>query len=84
MARLLEMDGDGPNALVSVASYRYDAQGRRVEYIDATRSVTVRYAYDGANAIVEYEYDSTSLTGTRSYVHGTQYIDERAVMREDL
>jgi hypothetical protein len=32
-----------------MASYRYDTQGRRVEYIDETRSVTVRYAYDGAN-----------------------------------
>ncbi len=71
-------DGDGQNPLTVVAEYRYDANGRRIEYIDHTRSLTTRYYYDGQNVILETdESDDTQ----RAYVNGPQYIDERGVMR---
>ncbi len=71
-------DGDAQNPLTVVAEYRYDATGRRIEYIDHTRSLTTRYYYDGQNVILETdESDDTQ----RAYVNGPQYIDERGVMR---
>lgn len=62
-----------------MAAYRYDALGRRIEYVDYTRGVTTRYYYDGQNVIAEYD-ESDAVQ--RSYVHGSQYVDERAVMRD--
>ena len=78
-----DYDGDGNN-LTLMAQYRYDAVGRRIEYVDAVRGQTLRYYHDGQNMIAEYEYDAGGQTQTlaRTYVHGAQYIDERAVMRD--
>ena len=72
--------------MTAVAEYRYDAMGRRIEYIDHTRGTTTRYYYDGSNVIAEYDYTEPGGTPTetlaRTYYHGSQYIDERAVMRD--
>ncbi len=57
----------------------YDALGRRIEYGDCTRNVTARYYYDGQNVIAEYDQNDGVQ---RSYVHGMQYVDERAVLRD--
>ena len=62
-----------------MSPHRYDAQGRRIEYVDHTRSVTTRYYYDGSNVIAEYVYTEPESVPTetlaRTYMHGTQYID---------
>jgi RHS repeat-associated protein len=77
-----------------VIAYRYDAVGRRVESVrsqyDANgveTTSTTRFYYDGQNVIAEYAYTpaagaaSATETLVRTYVNGTQYIDERVVMR---
>ncbi len=76
----VEYDSDGPGGAdpVPMAECRYDAQGRRIAYVDAVRGTTIRYFHDGQNMIEEYDGAGGRLRG---YVHGTQYVDERAVMR---
>gem|GEM_PF-3977159 len=74
-----------------VAAYAYDALGRRIMFrnhydgsgiygSDPTK-VTTRYVYDGQNVIEEF---NTNGTRQRYYVHGTSYIDERAVLHDDV
>jgi len=89
--RLVEARYDGPQGLTTRASYRYDALGRRIESVQydaaGTPTGTTHYYYDGQNVIVEYTYDgsrpleSQEMTA-RTYVNGTQYIDERVLMRD--
>ena len=68
--RLTSVDYDpGSSTLTKMAEYRYDNQGRRVEFVNSppdgvTR--TLHYYYDGPNVIAEYEYDAATLTGTRT------------------
>jgi len=74
-----------------VAEYAYDALGRRIEfrnhydgsgiYGSGPTEVATRYVYDGQNVIEEY---NTNGDRQRYYVHGTGYIDERAVMHDDV
>ena len=59
-------------------AHAFAASQGLVEYIDSTNSVTTRYYYDGSNVIVETD-ESDAVQ--RAYMHGTQYIDERAVIR---
>jgi hypothetical protein len=73
-----DYDGDGIG-LTAMASYRHDAQGRRIEYVDCTNNVTTRYYYEGPNVIMDV--DETNAT-QRTYVNGTQYVDERVLMRD--
>jgi hypothetical protein len=85
--RLTEVEyDDGTNPLIPVASYRYDAMGRRIVFADHVRGTTVHYYYDGQNVIAEYTYTEPNEVPTeevaRSYVNGTQYIDERVSMRD--
>jgi hypothetical protein len=40
---------------------------------------TLRYYHDGANVLMEYDGSQTPVL-QRYYVHGTGYVDERAVM----
>jgi len=50
-------DQTGPTGLVTVAEYRYDALGRRIEYINSPpggTAVTTRYYYDGQNVNKSY------------------------------
>jgi len=73
-----------------VARYAYDALGRRIEfrnhydgsgiYGSGPTEVATRYVYDGQNVIEEH---NTNGDRQRYYVHGTSYIDERAVMHDD-
>jgi len=80
--RLTKVDYDA-GTLVSVAEYRYDTSGRRIEYIDHVRDVTTQYYYDGPKVVAEYEYTSVGgQTRLRTYMNGSRYIDERAVMRD--
>ncbi|HNQ24817.1 MAG TPA: RHS repeat-associated core domain-containing protein [Phycisphaerae bacterium] len=68
-----------------VAKFAYDALGRMVSSFarfdgDTNReSQNLKYYYDGPNAIAEYD---TSNHLSRRYVHGTSYVDERAVPLE--
>ena len=75
----------GPGTTATVAEYRYDALGRRIEFINSPpqgTTTTTRYCYDGQNVIQEYNYSASGgMSLARAYMHGTQYIDERAVMR---
>ena len=48
--------------------------------IDIIRNVTTRYYYDGQSIVADYTYNGSEAPA-REYVNGTQYIDERAVMR---
>lgn len=79
-------DQTGPGGLVIVAEYRYDALGRRIEYISSApggTATTTRYYYDGQNVIQEWAYNATATPAEvlqRAFINGTQYIDERAVM----
>ena len=56
----------------------FAASQGRIEYVDHTRDVTTRYYYDGSNVILETDESGDTQ---RAYMHGSQYIDERAVMR---
>jgi len=79
-----------PGTDTAVAAYAYDALGRRIEfrnhydgsgiYGSGPTEVVTRYVYDGQNVIEEY---NTNGDRQRYYVHGTGYIDERAVMHDD-
>jgi hypothetical protein len=42
---------------------------------------TLRYYHDGANVLMEYD-DAQTPVLQRYYVHGTGYVDERAVMHD--
>lgn len=67
-----------------LAEYVYDALGRRIEYkdhVNGPSTRTTRYYHDGQNAIAEFD-DSTTPVLQRYYVHGTTYVDERAIMHE--
>ena len=67
-----------------MAAWTYDALGRMIRYEEwdppgtgAATSV-VHYYHDGANVVAEY--DGTAGNLWRYYVHGSNGIDERAVM----
>jgi len=90
--RLTQVQYDGGGGLTMVAAYRYDALGWRIEYTkynDAGTAVLsrTRYCYDGQNVVSEYNYtpggggQPGTETQARTYVNGSQYIDERVVMR---
>ncbi|MCP4592281.1 MAG: hypothetical protein GY842_16230 [bacterium] len=93
----IDVDGDrhyipefDDNSLT--AEYVYDALGRRIQFTNysdrsgiygaGTPEVTTRYVYDGQNVIEEYD-DSATPARQRYYVHGSTYIDERAVLHDD-
>ena len=62
-------------------AFTYDALGRRIERTVDSGGASVevtRYYYDGQNVLVETDADEAPR---RSFVHGSQYIDERVLMR---
>jgi len=62
-------------------AFTYDALGRRIEKIADSGGAQVevtRYYYDGQNVVLETDADEAPR---RSFVHGSQYIDERVLMR---
>ncbi len=82
--RLLSVDYEETGQSdVRVASYAYDAMGRlissqmRFDSDSDGDTETLKYYYDGLNAIAEVSENDTMQ---RRYVHGTTYIDERAIM----
>jgi len=75
-------DGEGGSALTPIAEYRYDALGRRIEYVDHVRNITTRYYYDGQSIVADYTYNGSTEAPANEYVNGSQYIDERVVMRD--
>ena len=76
-------DPDGSSlTLIAMADYRYDALGRRIEFIDHVRGITTRYYHDGQSIVAEYTYSQSTESPAREYVNGSQYIDERAVLRD--
>ena len=62
---------------VTIATYTYDALGRRVEQVKDSQ--TTRFYYDGENVVAEYD-DTDTLQ--RYYVHGPTYVDEHLLIRE--
>lgn len=66
------------NGLEVLASYAYDALGRRIS--STINDVTTRYYYDGQNVIEERDGADVRL---RYHVHGTQYIDEHVATYSD-
>ncbi len=82
--RLTQIDyaPDG-GASTRLAYFAYDALGRMISSqlrFDADvngRTETLKYSYDGVNVIAEY--DESGKLSSR-YIHGTQRIDERALM----
>ncbi len=63
------------------AAYTYDALQRRVEFANDVNASTIRYYYDGANELMEF---NTSDVRQRYYVHGLSYIDERIMMMKGI
>jgi RHS repeat-associated protein len=62
-------------------AFTYDALGRRIEKIVDSGGAQVevtRYYYQDQNVILETDADEAPR---RSFVHGSQYIDERVLMR---
>ncbi|MBN1514425.1 MAG: RHS repeat-associated core domain-containing protein [Phycisphaerae bacterium] len=62
-------------------AFTYDALGRRIEKIVDSGGAQVevtRYYYDGQNVVLETDADEAPR---RSFVHGSQYVDERVLMR---
>jgi len=62
-------------------AFTYDALGRRIERTVDSGGANVevtRYYYEGQNVILEMDADEAPR---RSFVHGSQYIDERVLMR---
>ena len=82
--RLIGVSYEGAGS-TQVAAFEYDALGRMISSqlrfdTDADgQTETLKYYYDGQNAIAEYD-PSDNLS--RRYVHGGTYIDERAVLIE--
>jgi RHS repeat-associated protein len=64
-----------------VASYKHDALGRRIEFIDAVGSVTKRYLHDGDQVIEEYNGAATPAR-QRYYIWGN-YVDELLLLNDD-
>jgi hypothetical protein len=64
-----------------VASYAYDALGRRIEFIDAIGSVTRRYLHDADQVIKEYNGEATPAR-QRYYIWGN-YVDELLLLNDD-
>jgi RHS repeat-associated protein len=80
-----DADGEQDGGEATLASFAYDALGRRIEidgYLgDGSASITGtrRLYYDGQNVIAEF--DDGGTPALRNYwVHGAGYIDERAMM----
>ena len=59
-----------------MASFTYDALGRRVEKYDAVAEETSRFYYDGWRVLTETNENGTHL---RDYVYGN-YLDEVLMM----
>ena len=56
-----------------------------MDYESEANDVTTRYYHSGGNAVVEYvDDDGGGLDLARHYVHGNQYVDERAVLHDDI
>ncbi|MFQ5422412.1 MAG: hypothetical protein ACE5F9_00365 [Phycisphaerae bacterium] len=83
-----DADGDGlqaPSGEPPLSEFTYDALGRRIASTDHTASggpLMMRYYYDDQNVIAEYVDVSGTEALQRYFVHGTQYIDERAVLHD--
>jgi RHS repeat-associated protein len=76
--RLTRIERDDSTA---VASYEYDALGRRIEFIDEIGSVTRRYYHDGDQVVQEYDASATPVL-QRTYLWGNT-IDELLYMKDD-
>jgi RHS repeat-associated protein len=70
---------------VELASFEYDALGRRILKIDEEKepNVTTRYVYDAQNVVAEYKVAGGTTTRLRYYVNGPTYIDERVLLHDD-
>jgi RHS repeat-associated protein len=83
--RLTAVAWIGTGGPATVGEFAYDALGRMITaYTRFDSDVngdgeTLRYYHDGANVLMEYD-DSQTPVLQRYYVHGTGYVDERAVM----
>jgi len=82
--RLTQVSYEGGGS-AQVAHFEYDALGRMISAqlrfdsdVDGD-SATSKYYYDGQNVLAEYD-GSDNLV--RRHVHGTTYVDERAVLLE--
>ncbi len=73
--RVVKIEDDSS---VEVATYAYDALGRRIRKIDSVASETTLYYYNPGWQVLA-EYDASSLQ--RYYVYGN-YIDEPLVMSD--
>lgn len=75
--RLIEVRKPAPDDTL-LASYSYDALGRRV--VATIGTVTTRYYYDGQNVIEERDGSDVRV---RYHVNGAQFIDERVATFDD-
>ncbi|NLF17472.1 MAG: hypothetical protein GX595_09460, partial [Lentisphaerae bacterium] len=75
--RLIQVQKPAPDDTV-LASYSYDALGRRV--VATIGTVTTRYYHDGQNVIEERDGSDARV---RYHVNGAQFIDERVATFED-
>jgi RHS repeat-associated protein len=85
--RLTQVTWIGTGGPAAVGEFAYDALGRMITaYTRFDSDVngdgeTPRYYHDGGNVLMEYD-DSQTPVLQRYYIHGTGYVDERAVMHD--
>ena len=74
------------NDATDVASYAYDALGRRIEFIDEVNAVTKRYYHDSVTSRGERvleEYDAAGTPARQRYYVWGRYVDELLVINDD-
>jgi RHS repeat-associated protein len=76
--RLTRMEQDDSTA---VATYVYNADGLRIQFVDEIAAVTKRYLYDGPRVIEEID-DSATPARQRYYLWGNT-IDELLLLNDD-
>ncbi len=83
--RLVKVE-DGSATPIQVAAFEYDALGRMIsswtrfdQDVDAVVE-DLKFYHDGSNVIAEYDKSTDDLV--RRYIHGTQRVDERAILIE--
>ncbi len=75
--RLIQIKASDETVL---ATYIYDALGRRIVFEDPVAGVTTRYYHDGQNVIEERDASDVRV---RFHINGAQYIDERVTTFDD-
>jgi len=70
------------NDTITVATFEYDALGRRIEKVDAIAGTTTRFYYDDQRVLLESVDTGSGFADAGYYIWGN-YIDEALVMNRN-